>query len=203
MKSLRRHVMWKREKLTNPFSLIPAMATAIDSQNVQLLLSAKFFFLFSYPAVMRSETRESSVYDFFFESETSFCFPPSLCRAALSVCCSFHCVLERHDLGSTNICLFRRTHTHTHKPTSQFTREPDDPQRCVCVCLSIIFLRKNSVLLLVGFEIIYISDSFFRLAPRNFQFACCKGFARTDFVTILIIEGLIKSAESFPGIGTS
>lgn len=108
-------------------------------------------------------------------------FLPSLCRrAALSVCCSFYCVLERHDSGSTNICLFRRSvffeytsktfpddiaiHTQTERKRIRWS------MRCVCVCLSIIFLQKNrnklnsvcfflALVSLFSSEIIYISDN--------------------------------------------
>jgi hypothetical protein len=104
----------------------------------------------------------------------SFSLPQ--CRAALSVCCSFYCVLERFGFNKhlpfPSLCFSSNTHTRNLPTTSQFTRKhermgSDDPCGVLCACVYRLFFSKKKVVhfsasygnlsVLVGFftEIIY------------------------------------------------
>lgn len=186
------------------------MATAKVPSIFQTVQPRKYFFfgriLLPFPILPLCEAKQENLLSTTSSSiHPTRLFFPSLCRAALSVCCSFYCVLERHDSGSTNICLFRRSVflKYTHKKPSRRHRNShanrengsDDPCGAVCACVYRLFFSKNFVLLEIRFrclwalyfsEIIYISTSFSCLIDddgahaiwREFQFACCKGFSQ-------------------------
>lgn len=67
-------------------------------------------------------------------------FSPFFLANKLVLCCSFHCVLERHDLGSTNICRFSVVGFFPAPIQARHlgheigvNRQSEDPQ-LVCVC---------------------------------------------------------------------
>lgn len=76
------------------------------------------------------------------------CFSPYFLRLyrRRSRLCSYavhiYCVLERHDLGSTNICLFGRSvffhHEHTPTRLARHVKREWVRWSIICVCLSLL-----------------------------------------------------------------